>query len=93
MDRESVKPKSHENTQSGTDEGVAQKDIAFDRNKTDPETEKDAAAAQSNGNPLDESPASKGFAEAGRGSEEDKSHGGQGKASGGGSPPKKGKTA
>ncbi|KAI1380394.1 hypothetical protein F4677DRAFT_441707 [Hypoxylon crocopeplum] len=91
MDRESFKPKTHEYTQSGTDEEVASKeDAAFNPNKTDPETEKDTAAAESNGNPLRESPANKGFAEAGRGHEEDKPHGGQKKASGGGDAPKKG---
>ncbi|KAI1453208.1 hypothetical protein F4805DRAFT_462039 [Annulohypoxylon moriforme] len=90
MDRESFKPKSHEYTQSGTDEEVASKqDAAYNPHKTDPETEKKAAAEESNGNPLDESPADKGFAEAGRGKEEDKSRGGQKKkASGGGGGPK-----
>lgn len=93
MDRESFKPKTHEYTQSGTDEEVAAKDdAAFNPNKTDPETEKKAAAAESNGNPLDESPADKDFAEAGKSSAEDKTHGEQKtQASGGGSAPKKGK--
>ncbi|KAI1444368.1 hypothetical protein F5Y02DRAFT_172719 [Annulohypoxylon stygium] len=89
MDRESFKPKSHEYTQSGTDEEVASKqDAAFNPHKTDPETEKKAAAEESNGNPLGASPADKNFAEAGRGKEEDKSHGGRKKASGGGGGPK-----
>ncbi|KAI1387498.1 uncharacterized protein F4822DRAFT_430244 [Hypoxylon trugodes] len=93
MDRESFKPKTHEYTTSGTDEEVASKqDAAFNPNKTDPETETKAAGAESNGNPLNESPANKAFAEAGRGKEEDRPHGGQKKASGGGSGPKKGKT-
>ncbi|KAI1777145.1 hypothetical protein F4818DRAFT_338246 [Hypoxylon cercidicola] len=93
MDRESLKPKAHEYTQGGTDEDVASKDVAFNPNSTDPETERSAAGAESNGNPLNKSPANKSFAEAGRGHEEDKSHGGQTKASGGGSPPKHGKNA
>ncbi|OTB09510.1 hypothetical protein M426DRAFT_6780 [Hypoxylon sp. CI-4A] len=93
MDRESLKPKAHEYTQTGTDDDVAAKsDAAFNRHKTDPDTEVNAAAAESNGNPLNESPANKDFAEAGRGKEEDRPHGGQKKASGGGSAPKKGKT-
>ncbi|KAI4871139.1 hypothetical protein F4820DRAFT_7269 [Hypoxylon rubiginosum] len=98
MDRESFKPKTHEYTQSGTDEEVSsKKDAAFNPKKTDPDTEMDAAAAESNGNPLNESPANKSFAEAGRGHEEDKTHGGQSdggqkKASGAGSPPKDRKT-
>ncbi|XXG95872.1 hypothetical protein Hte_002144 [Hypoxylon texense] len=98
MDRESFKPKTHEYTQSGTDEEVSsKKDAAFNPNKTDPDSEMDAAAAESNGNPLNESPANKKFSEAGRGHEEDKTHGGQSdgqqkKASGGGSPPKDRKT-
>ncbi|KAI0382150.1 hypothetical protein F5Y04DRAFT_253096 [Hypomontagnella monticulosa] len=93
MDRESLKPKTHEYTQSGTDEEVgSKKDAAFNPNKTDPESSKKAAAAESNGNPLEESPADKDFAEAGRGSAEDKTHGEQKKkASGGGDAPKKGK--
>ncbi|KAI0888033.1 uncharacterized protein GGS22DRAFT_92601 [Annulohypoxylon maeteangense] len=95
MDRESFKPKSHEYTQSGTDEEVATKqDAAFNPNKTDPETEKNAAAEESNGNPLEQSPANKSFAEAGKGKEEDKSHGGRKKkASGGGGAPKNSKVS
>ncbi|KAI0176541.1 hypothetical protein GGR52DRAFT_571504 [Hypoxylon sp. FL1284] len=92
MDRESFKPKSHEYTQSSTDEEVASnQDAAFNPNKTDPDTEKDTAGAGNSANPLNESPANKGFAEAGRGHEEDKPRGGQKKASGGGSPPKNSK--
>ncbi|KAI1211262.1 uncharacterized protein F4807DRAFT_30226 [Annulohypoxylon truncatum] len=95
MDRESLKPKSHEYTQGGTDEDVATKqDAAFNPNKTDPDTEKKAAAEESNGNPLEESPANKDFAEASRGKEEDKRTGGQKKkASGGGNAPKNSKLA
>ncbi|KAI1416520.1 hypothetical protein F5Y13DRAFT_118375 [Hypoxylon sp. FL1857] len=93
MDRESLKPKAHEYTQSGTDDEVAtKKDAAYNPHKTDPETETRAAAEESNGNPLNGSPANKGLAEAGSGKEEDRPHGGQKKASGGGDAPKKGRT-
>ncbi|KAI1768602.1 hypothetical protein GGR53DRAFT_383046 [Hypoxylon sp. FL1150] len=92
MDRESFKPKSHEYTQGGTDEEVASKqDAAFNPNKTDPDSERGAAGAASNGNPLDQSPANKSFSEAGRGHEENKPQGAQKKASGGSSGPKDGK--
>ncbi|KAI1472883.1 uncharacterized protein F4812DRAFT_30991 [Daldinia caldariorum] len=92
MDRESLKPKTHEYTTSGTDEDVAAKqDAAFNPNKTDPDTEKNTAAAESNGNPLDGSPADKGFAEAGKGKSEDKAYGNQKKASVAGDAPKGGK--
>ncbi|KAL7622082.1 hypothetical protein AAE478_007584 [Parahypoxylon ruwenzoriense] len=94
MDRESLKPKSHEYTQSGTDEAVAtKKDASFNPHKTDPDTEKEAAAAESNGNPLEDSPANKDFAEAGRGHEEDKPHIKQKKASSAGNAPKSGRVA
>ncbi|KAI1100593.1 hypothetical protein F4804DRAFT_336065 [Jackrogersella minutella] len=93
MDRESFKPKTHEYTASGTDEEVAsKKDAAFNPDKTHPDTEKKAAAEESNGNPLNESPANKDFAEASGGKHEYGSPSGQKKASGGGSPPKAGKT-
>ncbi|KAI2628760.1 hypothetical protein GGR54DRAFT_361636 [Hypoxylon sp. NC1633] len=94
MDRESFKPKSHENTATGTDADVAsQDDAAFNPNETDPESEMDTAGKGNNGNPLKETPADKTFSNAGRGHAEDKSHGGHKKASGGGDAPKKGKTA
>ncbi|KAI1801271.1 hypothetical protein F4811DRAFT_465671 [Daldinia bambusicola] len=92
MDRESLKPKAHEYTTTGTDEEVATKeDAAFNPHKTDPDTEMNTAAAESNGNPLDGSPADKDFAEAGRGKSEDKTHGNQKKASSAGDAPKKGR--
>ncbi|KAI5865942.1 hypothetical protein GGS23DRAFT_361454 [Durotheca rogersii] len=94
MDRESLKPRSRENTQSGTDDEVAAKrDAAYGPHKTDPDTERRAAAAESDGNPLDESPANKEFAEAGRGHAEDKPVGPQKqrKASGFGDAPEKGR--
>ncbi|KAK6956965.1 hypothetical protein Daesc_002247 [Daldinia eschscholtzii] len=92
MDRESLKPKAHEYTTTGTDEEVATKqDAAFNPDKTDPDTEMNTAAKESNGNPLDGSPADKGFSEAGSGKSEDKTHGGQKKASSAGDAPKKGR--
>ncbi|KAI0009231.1 hypothetical protein F4779DRAFT_617805 [Xylariaceae sp. FL0662B] len=92
MDRESLKPRAHENTQAGTDEQVAHNpDAAYNPNKTDPETEKEAAGAENNGNPLNGSPANKEFATANQGSPEDKRRGGTAKRSSVGNPPKKGK--
>ncbi|KAI8635592.1 hypothetical protein F5Y19DRAFT_469468 [Xylariaceae sp. FL1651] len=100
MDRESLKPKAHENTQSGTDEetAAAHGDAAFNPDKTSPESAKKAAGqgASQQGkqnSPLDASPADHDFAEAGRGKEEDRPHGGQTKRSGGGDAPKAGKAA
>ncbi len=44
MDRESLKPKAHENTQSGTDDEVAQDaDAAFNPRKTDPDSAMESA--------------------------------------------------
>ncbi|KAI0189653.1 hypothetical protein F4808DRAFT_465900 [Astrocystis sublimbata] len=100
MDRESVKPKAHEYTASGTDEETAKKhgDAAFNPDKTAPETEKKAAgsgaAQQDKENPLAASPADKDFASGGSSG---KSHeggapkeSGKTRRSGGGSPPKAG---
>lgn len=85
---------------SATDDEVATKhDASFNKDKTDPQTSKDASAAASNGNPLDFSPADQGFSQGGSsGHEEDAPHdtkvqGGQKKASGGGGRGKKGKKA
>ncbi|KAI1496698.1 hypothetical protein F5X99DRAFT_413871 [Biscogniauxia marginata] len=98
MDRESLKPKAHEYTHSGTDDQVAaSEDAAFDPDKTSPEAQKDTAGAEASEgttNPLEASPANRDFAGAGAGGgkkEDRPQHGGQAKASGGGSPPKKGK--
>lgn len=98
QDRESLKPKAHEYTQSGTDDQAAQTDAAFNPNKTSPESAKDSAGAGSGSggdNPLDVSPADKKSAKAGAGSAEDTAKGGAAtgdkKASGHGSPEKKGK--
>ncbi|KAI0022789.1 hypothetical protein F4780DRAFT_777254 [Xylariomycetidae sp. FL0641] len=92
MDRESLKPKAHEYTHSGTDEQTAQNpDAAFNPDKTSPEAERETAGQGNASNPLGASPANKEFAEAGQGKPEDKPHGGQSKSSGGGSAPKSGK--
>lgn len=107
MDRESLKPKAHENTQSGTDEEVAveHSDAAFNPRKTAPETEKKAAAegAAQKGkqtDPLASSPADHDFAKGGGAEGEGKStrgadKNGKGnekeKSSGAGNPPKAGK--
>ncbi|KAI1319743.1 hypothetical protein F5Y16DRAFT_390558 [Xylariaceae sp. FL0255] len=94
QDRESLKPKAHEYTQSGTDDETAAShgDAAFNPKKTSPESAKETAAEgakqQDKGDPLESSPADHDFAEGGRGQEEDRPHGGQTKPSGGGSAPK-----
>ncbi|KAI1632863.1 hypothetical protein F4809DRAFT_645006 [Biscogniauxia mediterranea] len=67
MDRESLKPKAHENTQSGTDDSAATmtEDAAFDPSKTSPEAEKASAgeSARRRGevSPLEASPADRDF--------------------------------
>ncbi|RYO81016.1 hypothetical protein DL766_006599 [Monosporascus sp. MC13-8B] len=97
MDRESLKPKAHENTQSGTDDQAAQnEDAAFNPDKTSPESERAAAGAANNPNtnPLEKSPANQGFAGNTTGAKEDQRRGGGGnhrKPSGGGDTPKSGK--
>ena len=93
QDRESLKPKAHEYSQSGTDDGAAaQEAAAFDPSKTDPESAKETAGkGPGSGNPLEFSPANKGAAEGGAGREEDKTKGGKQKRSESGSPEKKGK--
>ncbi|KAI0459031.1 hypothetical protein F5B21DRAFT_337419 [Xylaria acuta] len=99
MDRESLKPKAHESTQSGTDDEMASQhgDAAFNPDKTAPETEKETAAQgaaqQNKQNPLDASPADHTFAAGGdtTGSEGRPQQAGKSKRSGGGDPPKAGK--
>ncbi|KAI0813144.1 hypothetical protein GGR55DRAFT_599226 [Xylaria sp. FL0064] len=98
MDRESLKPKAHEYTQSGTDDetAAAHGDAAFNPNKTSPEHERDTAAQgaaqQGKQNPLQSSPADHDFAKGGRqNAEANQSQYGQGKRSGGGDAPKAGK--
>ncbi|RYP63561.1 hypothetical protein DL770_009360 [Monosporascus sp. CRB-9-2] len=97
MDRESLKPKAHENTQSGTDDQTAQnEDAAFNPDKTSPESERAAAGTgnEPNTNPLEESPANTGFAGNTTGAKEDVRRGGGGnhqKPSGSGDAPKSGK--
>ncbi|KAI1078103.1 hypothetical protein F5B20DRAFT_242531 [Whalleya microplaca] len=94
MDRESLKPKAHESTQTGTDDEMAHNpDAAFNPNKTDPEVARQAAGVGNNGNPLNGSAANKEFAEANQGAPEDKRQGGTAKRSKVGDPPKKGKVA
>ncbi|KAI3320297.1 hypothetical protein HD806DRAFT_538487 [Xylariaceae sp. AK1471] len=99
MDRESLKPKAHEYTQSGTDEETAAKhdDASFNPNKTSPESAKDTAAegAKQKGkqNPLEASPANHGFAEGGKDKGESKPTLGKSKRSGGNDAPKAGKVA
>ncbi|KAI0908238.1 hypothetical protein F4824DRAFT_500919 [Ustulina deusta] len=97
MDRESLKPKAHEYTQSGTDDETASEhgDAAFDPDKTSPEHEKDTAAEgaaqKGKGNPLESSPADHDFAKGGRSGAEDRPEYGKSKKSGGGNAPKAGK--
>ncbi|KAK5626124.1 hypothetical protein RRF57_001839 [Xylaria bambusicola] len=98
MDRESLKPKAHEYTQSGTDDETASRhgDAAFNPDKTSPDTERDTAAQgaaqQGKQNPLESSPADTEFAKGGRApAVEDQARGGQSKRSGAGSAPKAGK--
>ncbi|RYP44962.1 hypothetical protein DL768_008624 [Monosporascus sp. mg162] len=99
MDRESLKPKAHENTQSGTDDQTAQnEDAAFNPDKTSPEEERAAAGTgnKPNTNPLEESPANQGFAGNTTGAKEDQRRGGGGnrqKPSGSGDAPKSGKVS
>lgn len=95
MDRESLKPKAHENTQSGTDDETASQhgDAAFNPNKTSPEKEKDTAAqggGEGSGNPLESSPANHDFAKGGQDAEEGKPKRGETKKSGSGDAPKAG---
>ncbi|KAI0400280.1 hypothetical protein F4802DRAFT_602182 [Xylaria palmicola] len=98
MDRESLKPKAHEYTQSGTDDETAARhgDAAFSPDKTSPEQEKRAAAEgaaqQGKQSPLEASPADHGFAAGGRGQTEGRpQQHGKSKKSGGGDAPKAGK--
>ncbi|KAI1436230.1 hypothetical protein GGR50DRAFT_249968 [Xylaria sp. CBS 124048] len=70
MDRESLKPKAHEYTQSGTDDDVAaHKNASFNPAETSPEAEKDmaaeCAARKGKQNALDSSPADINFAKGG----------------------------
>ncbi|KAI0539097.1 hypothetical protein GGR58DRAFT_500536 [Xylaria digitata] len=94
MNRETLKPKVHEYTQSGTDDEVASNydDAAFGPNKTSPETEKNiagqGAAQQGKQNPLESSPANHDFAKGGHSEVQDRPQSGKSKKSGGGSAPK-----
>lgn len=97
QDRNSLKPKSTENSQSGTDQDVAMTDAAFDPSKTQPEEEKMAAGNEKEDSPLAVSGADTkmSFPLGNNGGLEMKGttkNKGVGKASGGGSPEKKRKT-
>lgn len=61
QDRESLKPRSTEGTNSGTHFDVAEKKDSFNPKTTDPETEKAAAGRESNGNPLEVSGANREY--------------------------------
>ncbi|KAI1814881.1 hypothetical protein GGS20DRAFT_376067 [Poronia punctata] len=97
MDRESLKPKAHEYTQSGTDDETAAKhdDAAFNPKKTSPEEAKDTAEQgakqQNKDSPLESSPANHSFSEGGKGTSESTPKLGKSKASGGHSSAKSGK--
>lgn len=96
QDRQSLKPRSTEGTKSGSDNETAQTDAAFDGSKTSPEEAHSAAEKESGeGNPLDTSGAnqekSKPLGEEGGGEMKGTTKGQNTKASGHGSPQKKGK--
>ncbi|KAJ4419752.1 hypothetical protein N0V82_004795 [Gnomoniopsis sp. IMI 355080] len=95
QDRESLKPRSTEGTKSGTDSDAAQTDAAFDGSKTSPEAAHESAEKEENGNSLDTSGAnqskSKPLGEEGGGEMKSTTKGQNDKASGHGSPQKKGK--
>ncbi|KAL7784977.1 hypothetical protein V8C37DRAFT_394914 [Trichoderma ceciliae] len=97
QDRESLKPGSNEGTRSGRDEDVsAQDDAAFNPQKTDPDTQREAAGQGNKTNPLNASGANQEFSKP-MGDEKTAHDTGPGKEtrkggrSGGGSAPKKGK--
>lgn len=95
QDRQSLKPRSTEGTKSGSDNETAQTDAAFDGSKTSPEEAHASAEKESGkGNTLDASGAnqskSKPLGEEGGGEMKDTTKGQNDKASGHGSPQKKG---
>lgn len=55
QDRESLKPRSTEGTKSGSDQGAAESDAAFDGSKTSPEQAKDAAGKEAGNDTLNTS--------------------------------------
>lgn len=103
QDRESLKPRSTEGTKSSDDDAAAQTDTAFDPSTTRPEAEKESARKETQQNSNKEGAASNPLESSGA----DTTTGGQGrtggpgtnrttksdrnKASGGGSPEKRGK--
>ncbi|KAH6653386.1 hypothetical protein BKA67DRAFT_569367 [Truncatella angustata] len=93
QNRESLKPKAHDNTISGTDdEAAANEDAAFNPEKTSPETAKDTMGKGGGvGNPLEFSPANKEMARGGQGHADGKPQAGDNSKSSGGSSTSKGK--
>ncbi|KAM4062968.1 hypothetical protein HRG_010469 [Hirsutella rhossiliensis] len=96
QDRESLQPRSAENTKSGRDDELAgYGDAAFDPHKTKPEPEGRMAGARSDGNPLEASGANQELSKP-RGDEKSKADRGagdevrKGGRSGSGNAPKKG---
>lgn len=78
QDRESLQPRSAENTKSGRDDELAgYGDAAFDPHKTKPESGAQTAEAESNGNPLNASGANQGLSKP-RGDENSKADRGAG---------------
>jgi hypothetical protein len=97
QDRESLKPRSKENTRSSSDGEIAEShgDAAFNPNKTSPEEAKDTAGADTEGNPLEVSGANQEMSKPQGDKAEGESRGGEGagkqRASGGVTPKKHGK--
>ena len=92
QDKDSLKPQSTEYSKSGSDDGAAHSDAAFNPSKTSPEEAEATAECEAGGkdNSLNASPANQGISEpnspgvGGNGGAPDK------KSSGGGSAPKNG---
>jgi len=92
QDKDSLKPRSTEYSKSGSDDGAAHSDTAFDPNQTRPETEEATAESEAGGkdNTLNASPGNPDISQpnspgvGGSGNAPDK------KQSGGGSAPKNG---
>lgn len=101
QDRNSINTEATEYSKSGTDDGAARQEAAFDPSKTSPESEKDTAgegnevSKKESDNPLDVSPANPDVSKP-RGGQEggaERSAGGEdqsGKKGSGGGSPKKG---
>lgn len=99
QDRQSLKPQSSQGTVSGTDDAAAQSDAAFDGSKTAPEESRESVKKESNrkgeNSSLESSGASheksKPLGEEGGAEMKGTTRQESSKASGGGSPQKKGK--